>query len=385
MATYTPPANVARNAQNALDERNKQPPSKRGMTLIGLARARQLANREPVSMETIQRMVAYFARHEIDKQGATWDELGPGWQAWHGWGGDEGRNWAQSIIEGEKMEVKAGSRHSEMDMNYIRRARVMSQKSYDSMMEVVEALGDDGAEPLGIAALKDDGEYTPPQIAQINALESIVTEYGKFGQAINQSHYIPANMNGFLQSGLACSSCAFYMKSGGCEIVYGNIEPNGICKLWVIPNNLINEPIPLAELIPMMNMELAPMEVFRDVAGNIHEVMINENDASIEVGALDDRNATPPEREEMPDSNFVIPETRNFVIVTPDDIPAAVASWGRYRGPISFETFKRRIISLATAKGPEFFARLPELWKLELEQRKSYVRELLQVMGVNRD
>jgi hypothetical protein len=87
----------------------------------------------------------------------------------------------------------------------------------------------------------------------------------------------------------------------------------------------------------------------------------------------------------MPDSDFVIPETRNFPIVTPGDVPAAVSSWGRYQGPISFETFKRRIIELATAKGPEFFARLPESWKLELEQRKSYVRELLQVMGVNRD
>jgi len=373
MATYTPPANVARNAQNALDEREKQPPSKRGMTLIGLTRARQLANREPVSMETIRRMVAYFARHEVDKQGATWGEFGPGWQAWHGWGGDEGRNWAQSITEGNKMEIKTGSRHSEMDMNYIRRARVMSQKSYDSMMEVVKALGDDGAEPLGIAALKDDGEYTPPQIAQINAYESIVTEYGKFGQAITQSHYIPAEQNGFAGSGLVCANCAFYMESGQCEIVYGNIDSGAICKLWIIPNALVMESAPAES--PMN--ETPMMEIGEDTSG--------ETEINIEVNALEDRNATPAEREQMPDSNFVIPETRNFVIVTPDDIPAAVSSWGRYQGPISFETFKRRIIELATAKGPEFFARLPESWKLELEQRKSYVRELLQVMGVNRD
>lgn len=239
------------------------------------------------------------------------------------------------------METKAGSRHSEMDMNIIRKTRVMSQKSYDSMMEFIKALGDDGAEPLGIAALKDDGEYTPPQIAQINALESIVTEYGKFGQSITQSHYIPAEVNRFAGSGLVCANCAFYMESGQCEIVYGNIEPGAICKLWVIPNG--------------------------------------------EVRAINGRNATPAEREGMPDSNFVIPETRNFVIVTPDDIPAAISSWSRYEGRISFDTFKRSIIELATAKGPEFFARLPESWKLELEQRKSYVRELLQVMGVNRD
>jgi hypothetical protein len=339
------------------------------MTLVGLARARQLANREPVSIETIRRMVSYFARHEVDKQGATWDELGPGWQAWNGWGGDEGRIWAQSIIEGETMETKAGSRHSEYDMNIIRKTRVMSQKSYDSMMEFIKALGDDGAEPLGIAALKDDGEYTPPQIAQINALESIVTEYGKFGQSITQSHYIPAELNGFAGSGLVCANCAFYMESGQCEIVYGNIEPAAICKLWVIPNELITE-------TPAAEMEPEPMDMENDTSAEMD---------NMEVGAIDDRNATPAEREQMPDSNFVIPETRNFVIVTPDDIPAAVASWGRYEGPISFDTFKRRIIELAIAKGPEFFARLPESWKLELEQRKSYVRELLQVMGVNRD
>ena len=226
-------------------------------------------------------------------------------------------------------------------------------------------MGDDGAEPLGIAALKDGWEYTPPQIAQINALESIVTEYGKFGQSITQSHYIPANMNGFAQSGVVCENCAFYMGSGQCEIVYGEIDPGAICKLWVISNELITK-------TPPAEMEPEPMDE-------------DEEPDEIEVGAIDDRNATPAEREQMPDSNFVIPETRNFVIVTPDDIPAAVSSWGRYEGPISFDTFKRRIIELATAKGPEFFARLPESWKLELEQRKSYVRELLQVMGVNRD
>jgi len=370
MATYTPPVAVARNAQNALDERDKQPPSNRGMTLVGLARARQLANREPVSIETIRRMVAYFARHEVDKAGATWDDWGPGRQAWNGWGGDEGRIWAQQIIkEQTTMETKAGSRHSAEDMNLLRRARVQSMKSYETMQTLIKALGDDGAEPLGIASLKDDGEYTPPQIAQINALESIVTEYGKFGQSITQSHYIPAELNGFAGSGLVCSNCAFYMESGQCEIVYGSIDPGAICKLWIIPHALVSE-------TPPAEMEPAEMDMENDAG---------ETEINIEVGAIEDRNTTPAERADMPDADFVIPETRNFPIVTPGDIPAAVSSWGRYRGPISFDTFKRRIIEIATAKGPEFFARLPESWKLEIEQRKSYVQELLQVMGVQRD
>jgi hypothetical protein len=44
-------------------------------------------------------MVSFFARHEIDKKGETWDEKGKGWQAWHGWGGDAGREWANAKLK----------------------------------------------------------------------------------------------------------------------------------------------------------------------------------------------------------------------------------------------------------------------------------------------
>ena len=97
--TYTPPADVARAAQQALDVRAEASPSNRGMTPVGLARARQLANRQPVSLSTIRRMASYFARHEVDKQGSTWDDKGKGWQAWYGWGGDAGRAWVREILQ----------------------------------------------------------------------------------------------------------------------------------------------------------------------------------------------------------------------------------------------------------------------------------------------
>jgi hypothetical protein len=67
------------------------------MTSVGLARARQLANRQTLSPETIDRMVSYFARHEVDKSGSTWDDYGKGRQAWDGWGGDAGARWARGI------------------------------------------------------------------------------------------------------------------------------------------------------------------------------------------------------------------------------------------------------------------------------------------------
>tara|TARA_R110000868_G_scaffold15696_7_gene71624 strand:+ start:536 stop:3970 length:3435 start_codon:yes stop_codon:yes gene_type:complete len=91
----TPPQSVADNARRALEVRAEAPQSQRGMTAVGIARARDLQNRTPLSEETIRRMVAYFERHEVDKQGESWDEQGKGWQAWNGWGGDEGWSWSK--------------------------------------------------------------------------------------------------------------------------------------------------------------------------------------------------------------------------------------------------------------------------------------------------
>jgi hypothetical protein len=107
-----------------------------------------------------------------------------------------------------------------------------------------------------------------------------------------------------------------------------------------------------------------------------------------EVAAIEDRETTPAERADMPAGDFVIPETRNFPIVTPGDIDAAVSSWGRYEGDITFETFKARLIVLAVTKGPEFVARLPQAWKDEMaaldgnaiintDAAKAYARRLM--------
>jgi hypothetical protein len=95
---FTPPQGVRDAAIRALKKRSEQPPSKRGMTAVGIARARDLSNGVSLSPETIKRMVAYFTRHEVDKQGSTWEEYGKGRQAWDGWGGDAGYTWSKKIL-----------------------------------------------------------------------------------------------------------------------------------------------------------------------------------------------------------------------------------------------------------------------------------------------
>ena len=105
--SYIPTQAMADNARRALEIREKKPMSQRGMTSVGIARARDLMNKRPMSEDTVRRMKAFFDRHEVDKQGATWDDQGKGFQAWMGWGGDAGYSWATAIVERlNKQETK---------------------------------------------------------------------------------------------------------------------------------------------------------------------------------------------------------------------------------------------------------------------------------------
>ena len=96
---FTPPKGAQEAAKRALEVRASKPPSQRGMTPVGIARARDLANGKTLSPETVKRMLAYFTRHEVDKKGSTWNDQGKGWQAWNGWGGDTGFSYARKILK----------------------------------------------------------------------------------------------------------------------------------------------------------------------------------------------------------------------------------------------------------------------------------------------
>ena len=104
--SYVPPADVAAAAERGLALRADQPASNRGGTMVGIARARDLANRKGISLSTIKRMVSFFARHEVDKQGEGWGRDSKGYQAWLLWGGDPGRAWAKRILKSSPASKK---------------------------------------------------------------------------------------------------------------------------------------------------------------------------------------------------------------------------------------------------------------------------------------
>lgn len=104
----------------------------RGGTEVGVARARDISNKRGLSLDTVQRMASYFARHEVDKEGQGWSEGQDGYPsagriAWALWGGDPGRAWATRILAQEAGDSErsvriayGGPEHQRLWDSYIR-------------------------------------------------------------------------------------------------------------------------------------------------------------------------------------------------------------------------------------------------------------------------
>lgn len=134
--SYAPPATVRSNAARGLELRAKH---NRGGTAVGVARARDLSNGTHVSLDTIQRMNSYFARHEVDKQGEGWGVDSAGYIAWLLWGGDAGWSWAKGILRDENKKDKAAME------NYANgyAAIIKSEKQLDGTLKVYGKATDD--------------------------------------------------------------------------------------------------------------------------------------------------------------------------------------------------------------------------------------------------
>jgi hypothetical protein len=95
--TYKPTTGMATAARRALKWKSEGEP---GGTLVGLARANQLKDREPLSASTVLRMYSFFSRHEVDKKATGFRSGEPGFPskgrvAWDLWGGDGGYSWSR--------------------------------------------------------------------------------------------------------------------------------------------------------------------------------------------------------------------------------------------------------------------------------------------------
>jgi len=195
-ASLKPTAGMAAAAKRGL-RLHEEGKSGDGLKPETVARANKLARREEMNEDWVVEMNAWFARHAADKR-EGWDKAGeetPGFVAHLLWGGTPAKNWAARKVK--ELEGRA--------------------------------LEDQDAESL-----------SPANFALYEAVEQIVVENGKWPQGgPDGAHYMTENP--FAERGMRCENCVFF-ENGECGAVDGEIDPNAVCKLWIIPEERIQEP-----------------------------------------------------------------------------------------------------------------------------------------------
>ena len=167
---FVPPQEVRSNARRGLELRKKYG---RGGTEVGVARARDLSNGASLSLSTINRMVSYFARHEVDKKGEGWGKDSAGYIAWLLWGGDAGRSWANRISRENKKKTTEKSMINDLTTAFF---------------EIVKADRNDDGTLMVYGKATDDSLDIDQQICDPTWLDDAMPEWFKSGGNIREQH-----------------------------------------------------------------------------------------------------------------------------------------------------------------------------------------------------
>lgn len=372
-----PTDSMATAARRALEWHKE---GKRGGTGVGLARANQIVNKVNLSDSTVKRMYSFFSRHEVDKKATGFNsgEEGfpsPGRVAWDLWGGDSGFSWSRAKVASmNKSLQKGGSVGSFVTWNssggqaygkiirIVRNGKVNVPNSsfeitgtpdapaalvriyqkVDGKWKATDTVVGHKLDTLKPAAMSksmdelsmdnqpDDMEMpeddwaglSERQSDQAEALCMIVEEYGQYDQSsgADGSHYGDGSKNPFKSDGLVCSNCIFY-EQNACHLVSDTIDPEGICKLWIIPEEKLME---------------KDMDAFE----------------------LEKREFNAKQRRQMAGRGQAMPDG-SYPIANEQDLKNAIQSFGRAKNPAAV---KRHIISRARALG--LIRLLPEEWNV---------------------
>lgn len=109
----------------------------------------------------------------------------------------------------------------------------------------------------GLADMIEMG-LNPRQFAMYEFYEKLAEEFGMFTQGIgaNGAHYVAESP--FASEGMVCSNCVLFEGGRKCEAVEGDIAPNGICKLWVIREDLLGiEPEEVGMRVEVRQIDLS--------------------------------------------------------------------------------------------------------------------------------
>jgi HK97 family phage prohead protease len=141
---------------------------------------------------------------------------------------------AQSLAEGLQSLGEVGERQIyEMEEPETEEPEMEEPETEEPSDDVEEMLE-------GLAEQQEYG-INPRQGAMYDIYEKIAEEFGKWDQGIGAdgAHYVAQSP--FADEGMVCANCVFYEGGRGCEIVSGDIAPEGICKLWIIAEKNLSD------------------------------------------------------------------------------------------------------------------------------------------------
>ena len=112
----------------------------RGGTMVGVARANSIKNKESLSVSTVKRMHSFFARHEVDKQAEGFSPGEEGYPsagriAWALWGGDPGQTWARKKRDQIERE---GEKHLEEEIEMMQEEFYVDEEKAPAVSEKVK-------------------------------------------------------------------------------------------------------------------------------------------------------------------------------------------------------------------------------------------------------
>ena len=169
------PKSATNNAKKVIRWKEEHGDEVKGMTQVGWRRARQLANRDPLSKETVKRM-AQFNRHrknaEIDPKYKDTPWKDNGYVAWLGWGGTSGINWAitkaESFKSFELEEDELQQKNSE--------ETTMDKQEIETLMETLLERNSEAYEKRLESQSKGFDEKINEQSSEIAELKGAITE-----------------------------------------------------------------------------------------------------------------------------------------------------------------------------------------------------------------
>lgn len=240
----TPTEAMARAARKGL-RLHAEGKSGDGLVEATVRDARRMANREPLSEDKVRRMPAWWARHRDDwtAEDTQPGEETPGYVAALLWGvdnkdGSPGATWAARKVRELDRAADDADRMAHGD-----------DKPDDP--------ADEGKDTPEMATRNGEGAewMTARQRALYEKLEGLAEVFGPWdgGIGADGAHYMAPAANPFLEDGLACARCAFYRGGGGCEIVGQAVDPEGLCRFWIVPDPDAT-PAPVMEDEPVEDM-----------------------------------------------------------------------------------------------------------------------------------